>query len=156
MDGEYKADRPLTEAERLVNVAYLGHCLHEERKVWKSPMLGWASRCTSCKKEIDIGGYSQAKRLPDDVLAQAWADEHVKTASSSINGSQLQYVMEQQGWRIRFFGVGGRSACEVQKQGRVIRTPFMDSQAEAMVEAGAMSLGGYISRAGLDRLTSSF
>lgn len=143
MDGEYRADRPLTEAERLVNVHYLGHCLHENRKVWKSITMGWGSRCFDCGEEILIGYYSHTKRLPDDVLAEAWSREHVKTAASPVNGSQVEKALEKEGWCVRYFGVDGRTACEIQKQGEILRTPFMETQAQAVVEAGAMTLENY-------------
>jgi len=143
MDGEYKADRALSEAERLVNVRYLGHCLHENRSVWNSWTMGWSSRCRDCKVEIQIDGYMQLRRLPDDVLAHAWSQEHVKTAASPVNGAQLRYALEREGWRVQFLGVDGRTACEVRKGSTCWRTPFFDTQAEAVVEAGAMTLRNY-------------
>lgn len=143
MDGEFKADRPLTEAERLVNARYLGHCLHENRKAWHSAFMGWCSQCRDCRQQIEIDGYTHIKRLPDDVLAEAWSREHIKTAASPVNGAQVQYALEREGWRVRYFGVDGRTACEVQRQGETLRTPFMDTQAEAIVEAGAMTLENY-------------
>ena len=153
MDGEYKADRPLTEAERLVNARYLGHCLHENRKVWKSITMGWGSRCFDCGEEILIGFHSHCNRLPDDVLAEAWSREHVKTAASPVNGSQVEKALEKEGWRVRFLGVNGRTACEIRKDSAVLRTPFFDTQAEAIVEAGAMTLENYIPRWSFTMLT---
>lgn len=144
MDGEYKADRPLTEAERLVNVRYLGHCLHESRKVWRDQFMGWSSRCVDCKEQITIDGYWDNRRLPDDVLAQAWSREHIKTAASPVNGSLLQYALEREGWSVRYLGVDGRTACEISKDGTALRTPFFDTRAEAIVAAGAMTLKKYL------------
>ncbi len=146
MDGEYKADRPLTEAERLVNAHYLGHCLHDNRKVWKDRSNAWGSRCIDCQEEIAIEGFSQARRLPDDILAQAWSREHIKTAASMVNAAQVQYALEKEGWRVRIFGVDGRSACAVYRGGATLRTPFFDTQAEAVVEAAARTLENYITR----------
>jgi hypothetical protein len=61
MDGECKADRALSEAERLLNVRCLGHCLHENRSVWNSWSMGWFSRYRDCKVEIQVDDYTQAK-----------------------------------------------------------------------------------------------
>lgn len=126
-----------------MNVRYLGHCLHENRSVWNSWTMGWFSRCRDCKLEIQIDGYMQASRLPGDVLTHAWSLEHVKTAASPVNGAQLRYALEREGWRVQFLGVDGRTACEVRKGSISWRTRFFDTQAEAVVEAGAMTLRNY-------------
>lgn len=138
-----REERPLTEAERLVNAHYLGHCLHENRSVWLNSNLGWCSRCRSCQREILISGYRRAGRLPDDVLASAWSLQHVQTASSPVNAAQLRHVLEQAGWQVLLKGLNGRSACEVRKGSITHRTRFFDSWEWALVEAGAMTLKNY-------------
>lgn len=140
MDGEYQANRALTEAERLVNVRYLGHCLHDSRKVWRDRSLDWHSRCSDCPAQISIVGSPNESRLSDAVLAEAWSNKHIKTAASTVCGSQLQHVLERDGWIVRHLGVNGRTACELKKGGTVVRSPFMRSKAEATVAAGAMTI----------------
>lgn len=141
-----REERPLSEAERLVNVHYLGHCLHENRSVWLNPHIGWCSRCWGCRREIVIPGYIRAGKLPDDVLAGAWSLEHVQTASSPINSAQLRHVLEQAGWQVLLKGLNGRTVCEVRRDSVSYRTRFFDSWEEAMVEAAAMTLKYHGSR----------
>lgn len=145
MDGEFKADRALSESERLVNERYLGHCLHDDHSAWNDPNLGWCSRCRDCKRQIRLHCYVEARRPPAEVLSRAWNREHVKTAASPVNGAQLRYALERSGWCVRFFGKDGRTVCEVQKGSVILRSPSFCTQAEAVVEAGAMTLKNYVS-----------
>lgn len=138
-----REERPLSEAERLVNVHYLGHCLHENRSVWLDRNIGWRSRCWGCRREIVISGYSRVGRLPDDVLARAWSLEHIQPASSPITGAQLKHVLEQAGWQVQLMGLNGRTVCEVRQGDAIHRTRFFDSWEAAVVEAGAMTLKNY-------------
>lgn len=78
----------------------------------------------------------------------------MKTAASPVNGSQVEKALENEGWRVRYLGVNGRTACEIQKDSAVLRTPFFDTQAEAIVEAGAMTLENYIPRRSFTMLTA--